>query len=82
MVEGEDRMAEGHARAGIAHYLFHFLPHGRLITVNRTIGARSLVFLKRALVEAQFGIIEEFPAFGAESVLCSMIAVMGTAVNL
>jgi len=47
--EGQQRMTQHHARAGIAHHLSNFFPHFGLITVNGAFTATGLASLKGAL---------------------------------
>lgn len=82
MKKGKDGVTVCHAGACVPHRHFNFLPYGWLIAVHRAIGTRGLVLLKGTLVEAQFGIIEEFPAGRAEFAPCSVIAMVVAAVDL
>ncbi len=82
MEKGKDRVAVRHSRACVPHRYLNFLQHGRFITVHRAIGTCRLVLLKGTLIEAQFCVIEEFPAVRTELARGSIIAVMVTAIDL
>jgi hypothetical protein len=61
-----------HPRAGIAHDLSDFDPHGRLITVHRALCTGSFAFLKGALFQPFLGILQKLAATEADTVFLMM----------
>jgi hypothetical protein len=59
MEQGKDWMPMDHAGSGISHHSPDFLPHTRLVAVNRASGAGGLVLLERAAIEALVRIRQE-----------------------
>lgn len=74
MPDSHHRMMKDHPRAGIAHHLTDLFSHLRLITMNLTVAAKSLVLHKRAFIATQPCVVTEFFAFRTKfSTLCSVI---------
>ncbi|OGO03586.1 MAG: hypothetical protein A2Y72_05490 [Chloroflexi bacterium RBG_13_53_26] len=67
-------MSAKHARPGIAHYGSDLVSHGRLETMNRTLGTSRLALLERAFLKMLPGIDQEFNTFGAWSIDSMMAA--------
>ena len=63
-----------HARPRIAHHGLDLVSHGRLETMNRTLGASRLSLLEWAFLETLIGIDQELAALSAWSIT-SMLAV-------
>lgn len=59
-------MAQEHSRAGVTHDLADPFGHSRGVAVDGAFAAASLPVAERTAVEAPAGIVEKFPAFGAE----------------
>lgn len=66
MTDSSHGMVQQHPRAGVAHDLTDSCGHSRGIAVDGAFAAASLLIAERTAVEAPAGIVEKFPAFGAE----------------
>ena len=66
VIERQNRVAEHHARAGVAHHGADLLPPGGLVAVDRALGAGGLVLLERALRQPQAGVAQQLGAVGAQ----------------
>ena len=73
MADGQKGMAPYHTGSGIAHDLANFLSHFRLITMDRTVAAGCLVFLKRTIIKPQSCVLKKFPAFLTEFSFCMVM---------
>jgi hypothetical protein len=74
MAYSQDGMAAKHTGPGIAHYGSDFVSHGRLKTVNGTLGTNRLALLEGTFVKTFSGVGEEFKAFGARPVASMELA--------
>ena len=72
MKQGEHRMAVCHARTREFHDFPYFFTLGRGIAMDRTVGARRLILLKRTLYKARFRIILKGFAFRAKPFRAAM----------
>lgn len=71
--ECQNRVPDGHPGTCISHNVLYPGPHGRFITVDRTMCARCLGFLKRALCQPGHCIGQEFFTVGTQRSLCPMV---------
>ena len=65
MGNSEHRMTEQHSGSSKSHDLGGLCPLGRLVTVNRAVGAGRLVFPVRTLLQSHFSIVLKLLARGA-----------------
>ena len=66
-------MMPDHTGSGIPHDLTDLLPHLRLIAMDRTVAAGSLVFLKGAVFKPEPRVFQQLPTFIAEFPFCMVI---------
>jgi hypothetical protein len=59
-------MPPQHAGSGEAHHLPDALTHGGVVAVDQTVGARGLLLLERAAIEAEVGEVLKLLAFVAQ----------------
>lgn len=73
MKERQNRVPDGHTRACISHDVLYLFPHGRFITVDRTLCACCLGFLKGTFCQPGHCIGQEFFTVGTQRPLRPMV---------
>lgn len=68
MFQSQNRMPDHHSRPGIAHHVTDPIPHSRLVTVNRAIGALRLIGAKGAVLQSRQGIPLQFGTLPAQGI--------------
>ncbi len=66
-------MMHHHSRSRVTHNDLHFFLHIWAITVNQAFSASTLLFLKRALVQAHLSIFKELNTLEAEFTVGAMV---------
>ena len=66
MTETQNRFAQEHARADIAHNPSYFVSHSRLVAMNRAVAAGGLSLLERAVFKSLMCIEQQLAAVGTE----------------
>lgn len=69
------RVVKHHSWSRKTHHLADFLAHLRLIAVNLTVGAKSLIFHERAVLAPASGIAFQLRTFSAEFLFRAMFFV-------
>ncbi len=71
----QNRMPTQHAGAGVPHHCPDLLPHLRLVTMHRALGARGLVSPERTSVKTSQCIVPKLTTLRAEFTLAPVVIV-------
>ena len=76
MIDSQEGMAQGHFGTRVTHHFADVFPHGRLVAVNRAVGAHRLFIAPGTLSESGQGVVDECRAGLAEAIVIRRMVIL------